>query len=199
MKKSDDKKKLNGASQQYSNDNDKVVDIAIARMKTGAVVKEERKSKFKFIAVTALAIAALAAFSQLDFFYQNPVSETTANGDIVITLKQGEGGHYFATGKINNEEVKFLVDTGATAVSIPMKVAKRLGLPLGEKRRTITANGYGTAYQTAIKSIQLGDIVLTNVEASVTEGLVGEEALLGMSFLGRTKVEQENGVMKITY
>jgi len=194
-----EEKKSKKKSPEYGDGADNVVDIAIARMKTGAVVKEERKHKFKFVAYVALAIAAIAGFSQLDFMYQNPVSETDANGDITITLNQGQSGHYFATGKINGEDVKFIVDTGATSVSIPMKVAKRLGLPLGQKFRTTTANGYGTSYATGIKSIQLGDITLTNVEATVSEGLTGEEALLGMSFLRRTRVEQENGVMKIIY
>ena len=65
--------------------------------------------------------------------------------------------------------------------------------------KIITANGYGTAYETNIKSVELGGIKLNGVSASVSEGLVGETALLGMSFLRRTKVTQEKGVMTITY
>ena len=80
-----------------------------------------------------------------------------------------------------------------------MDVAKKLELPLGEKRRTITANGYGTSYDTYLKSISLGDITLTNVEAAMSEGLVGEQILLGMSFLKRTRFEQYKGVLTITY
>jgi len=95
--------------------------------------------------------------------------------------------------------VRFLVDTGATNVAIPMKVAKKLGLPLGRQFNTMTANGVGTAYETGIKSITLGDITLTGVDASVSEGLIGEQILLGMSFLGRTRIEQDSGVMKIIY
>ncbi len=189
--------------QSTDTDVDNVVDIAIARMKAGTVekeaVKEERKSRFKFVFFAALAIAGLAAFSTLDFVYQTPESETKPNGDIVITLKQGQSGHYMATGLINDEKVRFIVDTGATNVAIPMEVAKRLNLPLGLKYETFTANGTGTSYETRIKSIQLGDIRLTDVDASVSVGLQGDQALLGMSFLGRTRVVQDKGVMKITY
>lgn len=192
-----DEKQRDKTSQESNADN--VVDIAIQRMKSGAVVKEERKHKFKFVLFAALGVAALAAFSTLDFVFQTPNSETAANGDIVITLKQGQSGHYMATGKINGESVKFIVDTGASDVAIPMKVAKKLGLPLGQQLTTITANGYGTAYDTGLKSIELGDIKLTGIRASVSEGLVGEEALLGMSFLSRAKVETHNGIMTITY
>ena len=178
---------------------DDIVDNAIARMKSGAVVKEERTDRLKFAFFTAAFIAAIVAFLTYDFVYQNPNSETAANGDIVITLKQGQQGHYYATGKINAEPVKFLVDTGATDVAIPMSVAKKLDLRMGRKLTTITANGYGTAYETTIKTIQLGDITLKGVKASVSEGMIGDAALLGMSFLSRTKVEQHKGIMTITY
>jgi len=178
---------------------DDIVDNAIARMKSGAIVKEDRTDRLKLAFLSAAFIAAITAFLTYDFVYQNPDSETAANGDIVITLNQGQQGHYYATGKINSEPVKFLVDTGATNVVLPMSVAKRLDLPLGRKLTTITANGYGTAYETAIKTIQLGDITLKGVKASVSEGMIGDAALLGMSFLRRTKVEQNKGVMTITY
>jgi len=194
-----DEKKPGENGQQNNSDADKVVDIAIARMKAGSVVKEERKQRFKFIAIAALVITGLVAFSSLDFVYKTPDSLTTPTGETTVTLQQGQGGHYLAAGKINGEPVKFLVDTGATDVAIPMEVAKRIGLPLGLAFRTKTANGFGKAYETRMETISLGDIVLSDVSASATEGLTGEEILLGMSFLRKTKVETENGVMKITY
>lgn len=166
---------------------------------SGAVVKEERKQRFKFIAIAAIIITGLVVFTSLDFIYRTPTSERAANGQTTVSIQQGQGGHYLAAGKINGEPVKFLVDTGATNVSIPLSVAKRLDLPIGLSFVTKTANGFGTGYETAIKNITLGDIELTGVEASVSEGLTGEEILLGMSFLRKTKVETENGVMKITY
>jgi len=168
-------------------------------MKTGAVVREERTRKFKFIAFSAIAIAALAMFSQLDFVYQSPESETAPNGDITITLKQNASGHYLAKGTINNEPVSFIVDTGATTVAVPIAIAKKIGLPLGQKLFTKTANGIGTSYESSAKSVQLGDITLSNIRVTASTGLMGEEALLGMSFLKEMKIEQSDGVMKITY
>lgn len=192
-------KKPDSQTNAVGENSDNVVDIAIARMKSGAVVREERKKRFKFVLFAALGITALAAFSTLDFVYQTPDSETKANGDIVITLTQGQQGHYFAKGEVNGEPVKFIVDTGATEVVIPMKVAKKIDLPLGRKITTVTANGYGTAYETGLKTIQLGDILLKGVKASVSEGLAGDHALLGMSFLSRTNIELNDGTMTITY
>lgn len=176
-----------------------VVDLAIERMKSGAVVKEERKHKTKFVVISALVLTGLVAFSQLDFIYKTPASETVANGDIVVTIEQGFNGHYQSKGAINGHSVNFLVDTGATDVAIPLSVAEDIGLPLGRKFSTMTANGTGTAFETRIQTISLGDITLTGVNASVTDGLVGDKILLGMSFLKRTRIEQDNGVMKIIY
>ncbi len=176
-----------------------IADNAIERMMTGAVVKEERTIRFKFSIIVGIIVAAIAAFSTFNFKYQTPTSETAANGNTVVTLKQDSQGHYLATGKINGKPVKFLVDTGATQVSIPMTIAKELGLPLGLKRKIITANGYGSAYDTNIQSVELGGIKLNGISAGVSEGLVDDTALLGMSFLRRTKITQEKGVMTITY
>lgn len=176
-----------------------VADIAIARMKSGAVVREERVKRAKFSLYIAIAISLIAFFSVYDFVFQTPDSATDANGDVVVTLSQGPQGHYNVAGNINGQSVKFVVDTGATDIAIPMSVAEKLGLPLGRRINTITANGYGVAYETTISSIELGGIKMNGVSASVTEGLVGDTALLGMSFLSRTKVMQENGVMTITF
>ncbi len=194
-----DEKKPDENEQRSNASADEVVDVAIARMMSGAVVKEERKQRFKFITIAALIITGLVVFAGYDFVYKTPDSETAASGQITVSIPQGHGGHYMAAGKINGEPVKFLVDTGATDVAIPMSVAKKVGLPLGTSFRTKTANGFGVGYETKIETIGLGDIELTGVKASVSEGLTGDEILLGMSFLRKTKVETENGVMRITY
>lgn len=195
-----DKKKSGKPSEPSDPDQENVVDIAIARMKSGAVVKEERKKRLKFILFAAIGIAALAAYSTLDFVYQTPESETAANGDIVIKLKRGQSGHYLATGAINGESVRFIVDTGATSVSIPVKIADKLGLEKGDEFLTETANGFGTSYETEIQSIELGDIKLTNVRATISNGLTNDEALLGLSFLDHTEYAvNKKGIMTITY
>jgi len=196
-KKPGERKLQNGANPDDAAD--EIVDVAIERMMSGAVVKEERKQRFKFIVIAALIITGLVVFAGLDFVYKTPESETTASGQTTVSIPQGQGGHYLVAGKINGKPVKFLVDTGATDVAIPMSVAKKLGLPLGMSFRTKTANGFGVGYETGLETIALGDIELTGVKASVSEGLTGDEILLGMSFLRKTKVETEKGVMKITY
>ena len=119
------------------------------------------------------------------------------NGSRDITLKQNRQGHYVATGKINNQPVKFLLDTGATNVAIPEHLAKRLRLKKGRAHNTITANGTSISYSTNLASISLGDIEMRNVSASISSGMQFDEVLLGMSFIKHLKMSQQGKILTI--
>jgi aspartyl protease family protein len=119
------------------------------------------------------------------------------NGSRDITLKQNRQGHYIATGKINNQPVKFLLDTGATNVAIPEHLAKRLRLKKGPAHNTITANGTSISYSTTLASISLGDIEMRNVSASISSGMQFDEVLLGMSFIKHLKMSQQGKILTI--
>ena len=175
-----------------------IVNNALERMKTGAVVKEQRISNVKIAVISAVVITALTAYLTFDFVYRKPNSETTATGSTVVTIKQSRDGSYLAKGMVNGQQMNFVVDTGATSVVIPLHLARKMNLPLGREITTKTANGFGVAYQTRLDSLTLGDITLNDIEASATDGLIGDEALLGMSFLRKVKLLQENGTLTIT-
>ena len=174
------------------------VETALLRMKSGAVVKEERSRKGKFIAIVASVIVILAVFAGHDFVFQSPDSVTNSDGTVSVSLTQHISGHYFSKGTINDKPVRFLLDTGATSVAVPESVAKRLGLVHGQKMLVKTANGTGVSYQTFIRSLSLGGIVQKDVEANITTGMDGDEILLGMSFLRHLNFEQRDGVLTLT-
>ncbi len=101
---------------------------------------------------------------------------------------------YVVQGKINGRSASFLVDTGATHVSIPERVARALGLePLGRAGTSSTANGTITVYPTQIRELRLGDIVLHHVSASINTADRGHQILLGMSALGELEMQQKQG------
>ena len=64
-------------------------------------------------------------------------------GDSQIVLSSGSGGHFVATSSINGKSVRFMVDTGASAVGIGVAQAKELGIEYlkGERGMAGTANG----------------------------------------------------------
>jgi aspartyl protease family protein len=88
--------------------------------------------------------------------------------------------------------VNFLVDTGATTVVLNASQGRRLGLDYrmdGTIVSVVTASGVERGYQIKLRSVKVGQIELTNVEATVVDGAFPPEALLGMSFLGRLESE----------
>jgi aspartyl protease family protein len=102
-------------------------------------------------------------------------------------------GHFVASGAVNGAHIRFLIDTGATLVSIPAAEATRLGIDYRKGRRGMsqTANGAVAFWRVNLDSVTLGDVTIRNVEGAVHESGGLDVALLGMSFLNRTEMKRE--------
>lgn len=120
---------------------------------------------------------------------------SVATGGIYV-IKQSDTGHYFFDGTINGKPLMFVVDTGASAVSLPREVAYLAGMSCDEQIRMSTANGAATACMSVISRLQFGPFLLKNVPATIVPNL--DQPLLGMNVLQQFKIEQENGEMKIS-
>lgn len=103
---------------------------------------------------------------------------------------------YRVKGFIENLPVNFVVDTGASSVVIPEKMAKWAGIGCMNKVRINTANGMDTACGSMIKNLRIGDIALHDVEVVIAKNL--SEVLLGQSALRSLRVEQHGGVLKLS-
>ncbi|MEP0177190.1 MAG: TIGR02281 family clan AA aspartic protease [Paraglaciecola sp.] len=120
----------------------------------------------------------------------DPISSTLSNG-VEVRLKQNRAGHYVTGGAINGQPVVFLLDTGATQVSVPMHQAQQLGLQLGRAARVQTANGSVQVAQTSINRLSIGDIQLFDVAAHLNPAVKSDEILLGMSALKQLEFTQK--------
>jgi aspartyl protease family protein len=120
-------------------------------------------------------------------------------GASVIVLAAGSGGHFFTGGSINGRAVRFLVDTGATFVSMGVDEAERLGIDYrsGQRGTTSTANGTMAVYKVSLASVRVGDVLVYNVEALVGQAPM-EQVLLGNSFLTRFQMKRENDTMTLS-
>jgi aspartyl protease family protein len=107
-----------------------------------------------------------------------------------VILQRNRQGHYLSAGKINGHKVSFLLDTGATNVSIPERIANALRLQRGAEIEVVTANGKIPVYMTKLDHIQIGNIVLNNVRASINPYMDEDEILLGMTFLKHLEFSQ---------
>lgn len=109
---------------------------------------------------------------------------------IEVILQQNRYGHYITNGKINGKSVTFLLDTGATTISIPDRTAKRLDLNRGFPMSARTANGTITVYNTKLDKVAIGPIVLHGLRGDVNPHMSGDEILLGMNFLKHLELIQ---------
>ncbi len=146
-------------------------------------------------------LAWLVALALLVFFFQgaleqqyNPNSQPemrlTPEGKAEVILLQNKQGHYVAQGTINEVPVTFLLDTGATQVSIPAHLAEKLNLAAQGRYRVQTANGSISVYKTELAQLSLGSIFLYNVDAHINPAMKTNEILLGMSALKRVEFRQ---------
>lgn len=129
---------------------------------------------------------------------EQAVSQGSADGGASVTLTADVRGHFVTAGIVNGASVRFLVDTGATMVSLGAGDAARAGVDFrrGEPVMTMTANGPAQAYRTRIATLRVGDIVLSDVDALV-HGHDMPVALLGMSFLNRMEMRRDGQTMTL--
>jgi aspartyl protease family protein len=116
----------------------------------------------------------------------------------LIVLTAGLGGHFTTGGSINGKAVNFLVDTGATAVSISESVADRIGLDYrkGQRAMASTANGPVPIHVMSLGVVRIGDVQVYNVDAVVMPAPM-DQVLLGNSFLTRFQMRRENDKMTL--
>jgi aspartyl protease family protein len=115
------------------------------------------------------------------------------NERATVILTPDRNGHFVASGSINGSSVRFLVDTGATMVSMNVQEARNAGVNYlaGERAYSQTANGVTPVYKVKLAEVTLGDITLHDVAGIVQENSALPVVLLGMSFLGKLEMRRE--------
>jgi aspartyl protease family protein len=163
---------------------------------------QRRLGLVMIVAMWIVVLSLLVWFFQsLTGYWSNPNRELAlsvgAEGARELALRRNRWGHYIASGTINGEPVVFMLDTGASDVSVPAGLAERLGLQRGRAMRYQTANGPVRAYVTTLDEVDLGGIRRRRVRASINPGMRGEEVLLGMSFLKHLEFTQRGDILTL--
>ena len=112
-----------------------------------------------------------------------------------VVLKRSYDGHYIFPGTINGRPVSFLLDTGATLVSVPAHRAEELGLAAGVHQKSVTANGMVVTRATRVEALAFGPFVMRGVPASLNPGMAGDQVLLGMSVLKHLEFTQRGDTL----
>src|SRR5689334_7712762 len=131
---------------------------------------------------------------------QKAVVETSAPvSGRTISIARDARGHFQTDGRIDGQRIDFMVDTGASVIALNEKSAARFGLrpSRNDYNATVsTANGTIKAARTRLAMVEIGGLVVRDVDALVLPDAALSENLLGMSFLSKLKrFEVANGKM----
>lgn len=129
---------------------------------------------------------------------QHVMAQKTGDERQQTILSADARGHFYAMGAVNGKSVRFLVDTGATMVSLGAGDASRIGVDWrkGQPGVTQTANGQARVWKVRLEMVRIGDITLHGVDGLVHEADM-PIALLGMSFLSRMDIRNEGSTMTL--
>jgi aspartyl protease family protein len=116
-----------------------------------------------------------------------------------LSIPHDARGHFVTEGRIDGQRIAFMVDTGASVIALNESSAARFGLrpSRNDYRATVsTANGTVKAAPTRLAMIELGGLIVRDVDAMVLPDEALSENLLGQSFLSKLKrFEYANGKM----
>jgi len=121
-------------------------------------------------------------------------AQVLANGDLVINRSQD--GHFYTIGTINGREAKFMVDTGASLVSVSEKFAQKAFIRGGVPTTFKTANGDQPGRVVEGLGVSIGQVSVTNVAVGIGLRMDDEsQALLGQSFLSKFDITMTKNQM----
>ena len=148
--------------------------------------------------VKLIEISAGSALVEVDGKrWQMRLGSATASS---VVLQADERGHFVVHPAINGVPVRALVDTGASSVAINLSEARRAGVDFAGARRVMvqTAAGPRPALLVRLASVQLGELMVYNVEATVSERDELPITLLGMSFLNHLEMQSSGRNLTLT-
>jgi aspartyl protease family protein len=116
-----------------------------------------------------------------------------------VEIAADQRGHFFTTAEIDHTKLKVLVDTGASYVALSYEDAEEAGL--SPKMLTfdvpiLTANGPTEAARVMLDRVQIGNVLVRDVEGIVLPKGAHDITLLGMSFLNKlSRFKVEDGTL----
>jgi aspartyl protease family protein len=128
-----------------------------------------------------------------------PAQTVAQAGGRSLSISRDARGHFETEGRIDGQRIGFMVDTGASVIALNESSAARFGLrpARGDYKATVTtANGTIKAAPTRLAMVDIGGLVVRDVEAMVLPDEALSENLLGLSFLSKLRrFEYANGTL----
>jgi clan AA aspartic protease (TIGR02281 family) len=123
-----------------------------------------------------------------------PKPEKKTKAEFII--KQNINGAYLMDGTVNGKALTFVIDTGASFVSLPSSIAHEARIYCKDKVDMQTANGSIKGCSINIQKLNFGPFFIKDVKAVIAPNL--SQPLLGMNVLQQLKIAQERGEMRLS-
>jgi aspartyl protease family protein len=151
----------------------------------------DRQQKVKQLLMWFMVLFVISfIYNNKDFFYNFvPYKAKINEEERKIELQRTTDGHFYIIITINNKNILFLIDTGATVTSLSKKDAKRVGIDVDNLSYDVKTNtASGVSYNASIKlqNIKINNLIFDDMWAMVNGNNV-DTSLLGMNFLNRLK------------
>jgi clan AA aspartic protease (TIGR02281 family) len=125
------------------------------------------------------------------FFLRQEGPSVQVVGPDRVELSRGRDAHFHIDGAIQGKPVRFLIDTGASTVSISRELAERIGLGCDVASTFRTANGLVQGCTSRVAELDFGPFRVENLAVAILPNLTSD-ALLGMNALRHVRMEQES-------
>lgn len=125
-----------------------------------------------------------------------PVARSLADGRQEIVIPVSRDGHYYLDGAVNGVPLRFMIDTGASYVSVGAEFARSAGLPEGIPGYFSTANGTVEGRVVRNQTVKADVFELSGLTVAVMPAHDGE-GLLGQNFLHHFEVSQSDGTLRL--
>ena len=143
--------------------------------------------------VTLWLLLGLLLYLAVQAWQQHKASTRLTVAAGVIEIRRSSDGHFHWPGRINGQEVSFLVDTGATRTAVPDELVT--GLPVAGRMRSDTAGGVVQGTVVRVDLVLQGDVQVVQLPVAVLPDL--KVPLLGMDVLSKLTFTQADGVLRL--
>ena len=119
-----------------------------------------------------------------------PAPEPTPTDSRSVIVSRDGRGHFQLNARVDGRRLSFMVDTGASVIALTERDAGRLGYHPGLRdyvAEVRTANGSVRAAPVKLDMVEVGGVMVRNVDAIVMPEEALSENLLGLSFLSRLR------------
>jgi aspartyl protease family protein len=174
-----------------------------------------RGSGLTFGSAAKMALAWVGIFAALFviFLFRDDMSNVWDRAKAEITgsavassggamrLRKDEDGHFWVTATVNDQPVRFMIDSGATNTTVSKETARRAGIKFPDEAQAEevdTANGVIKVLPSMVASFRVGEIQRDGLGVDILPA-EDDTNLLGMNFLSslsRWRVEGDQMILE---